>query len=249
MNDFLSGTLQTHWYGVSHRETFASAYASGGHIKNERGVLFLIHAEPMRAIRCDVALELFAYPRPRPLVKLPSSGFRFSLTLHNGSLEKLQWRLRFLSTRRQETPSSSDSPGIYSLSNSQTQRMDGRVVYDPLPWVNWQSRLVISYSTGNLAEGGHAALQQLSLRIRKKLRCTIQYVVYHVPSWTNRIYLYEPGLYQQFRFPVFSGSGNKFTIVSTLKLGRRLTLEAKGSINQKSEMKRWEADMQLRINF
>ena len=249
INDFLSGTLQTHWYGASHRETFASAYASGSHIENERGVLFLIHAEPMRAIRCDVALELFAYPAPRTQVKVPSSGYRFSVTLHNGSLEKLQWRLRLLNSSRQKTPLSFDHPEINPLANIQTQRIDGRVVYAPLPWITWQSRLVISYSPKNLAEGGHAALQQVTLRLRKKLRCTAQFVVYHIPSWTNRIYLYEPGLYQQFRFPVYSGTGNKFSIVFSLKLGRRLTLEARGSKTRESEKKRWEADMQLRLNF
>ena len=57
-------------------------------------------------------------------------------------------------------------------------------------------------------------------------------MVYHVPSWDNRIYLYEPGLFQQFSFPVLSGTGNKITLVTSVKAGKRLTLEARGSIDK-----------------
>ncbi len=84
-------------------------------IENEMGLLLFIHAEPFRGIRANVAVELYEYPSPRTMVKVPSSGFRFSLTLQNGSLEKLQWRLRFVNTSRQQTPSSSEDPGIRPL--------------------------------------------------------------------------------------------------------------------------------------
>lgn len=248
-NDFLSGTLQFHWYGASHRATFASAYASGSHIENEMGMLLFIHAEPFRRIRADMAMELFEYPAPRTLVKVPSSGFRFSLTLQNGSVEQIQWRLRLVNTKRQKTPSSYDGPGIRPLSNYANNRIDGRVVYGPHPRLAWQSRLVISFTPGTKAGLAHAALQHLSVQVHKSLKFTGQFVIYHVPSWDNRIYIHEPSLYQQFRFPVLYGTGNKISMLTSVKPGKRITLEARVSVVHESEKRIWETDLQLRLNF
>ncbi len=196
-----------------------------------------------------MTVELFEYPEARTLVKVPSSGFRLSLALQNGFQETLQWRFRMVNTSRQQTPSSTEQPGIRPLANIQNNRIDGSVVYGPVPWLTWQSRLVISYTPGNHAGYGHAALQQVTVRLKKRLKCTTQLVMYHVPSWDNRIYLYEPGLYQQFRFPVYSGTGNKISMVTSVKPGKGITLEVRGSVIRESEMERWEADMQLRLNF
>ncbi len=249
INDFLSGTLQIHFYGASQRGVFCSAYGSGSHIENEKGLLLVIHAEPYRGVRADMNLEYFEYPAPRALTRVPSSGFRLNLTLQNGSQEKFQWRIRIVHTTRQHTPSSTDHPGIPPISNIQNNRIDGRVVYGPLPWFSWQTRLVISYTPEYMSSYGFASVQQVTVRFNKWIKCTTQLVMFQIPSWDNRIYLYEPGLFQQFRFPVYSGSGNKFSLVNAVNLGKRITLEMRGSVIGGMEFKRWEVDLQLRLKL
>ena len=248
INDFLSGLAQIHWYEALRRETFSSAYASGSHVKNERGVLLVIHAEPFRGFRAEAALEFFSYPAPRSLVNVPSSGFRFSLSVQNGSREKLLWRLRMVNTSRQHSKAF-DHPGIRPLISMQNLRMDGRIIYMPVPWFTWQSRLDISLTPGKGEAVGHTALQQLTVRIKERLKCTTRLVLYNVPSWDNRIYLHEPGLYQQFKFPVYSGTGNKISILTSLKATKRINLEARFSLDRERERKRWEAEMQLRLKL
>ena len=248
INDFLSGLAQVHWYEVLRRETFSSAYASGSHVKNERGMLLMIHAEPFRGIRVETALEFFSYPAPRSLVNVPSSGFRFSLNVQNGSREKLLWRVRMVNTSRQQSKAS-DHPGIRPLNSMQTLRMDGRIIYIPVPWFNWQSRLDISFIAGKAEGLGHTALQQLTFRIKERLKFTTRLVLYNVPTWDNRIYLHEPGLYQQFKFPVYSGMGNKISVLTSLKATKRINLEARASLDRGIERKRWEAEMQLRLKL
>ncbi len=249
LNDFLSGTLQLHSYGADHRETFASAYASGSHIKNERGVLLLIHAEPFRAIRSDFALELFESPAPRTLVIVPSSGFRFMLTLKNGNHEPIHWRFRLVKTLRQITPASEVQAGIRPLAHIDNNRMDGRVVYKPFSGFTWQNRLVFSYSPGERSKRGHAILQQLTVRVKNRLRCTAQLVMYNIPSWDNRIYLYEPGLYQQFSFPVYSGTGHKISALISFHPSESIVFETKGTIVCESDEKKWELAMQIRVKL
>jgi hypothetical protein len=119
----------------------------------------------------------------------------------------------------------------------------------PTRWFSCQSRLVISFDPGKPGENGHAALQQLGIRFNKRFKFSTRLVLYRIPSWDHRIYLHEPGLYQQFRFPVYSGTGSKISIMASLKAGRRISLEAKGSVNREKEMKRWDAELQLRLDF
>ena len=248
INDFLSGLVQIHWYEALRRETFSSAYASGSHVKNERGVLLVIHTEPFREFRAETALEFFSYPAPRSLVNVPSSGFRFSLNVQNGSRGKLVWRLRMVNTSRQHSKAF-DHPGIRPLISMQNLRIDGRITYMPVPWFTWQSRLDISFTPGKAEGVGHTALQQLTVRIKERIKCTTRLVLYNVPSWDNRIYLHEPGLYQQFKFPVYSGTGNKISILTSLKATKRINLEARASLDRERERKRWEAEMQLRLKL
>jgi hypothetical protein len=73
--------------------------------------------------------------------------------------------------------------------------------------------------------------------------------MFHVPLWDNRICLYEPGLYQQFRFPVYSGTGNKFTMLTLMKATKRLSLEGMCSVIKKNGLEIWEAGFQLRLNI
>lgn len=248
INDFLSGLAQVHWYEALRRETFSAAYASGTHVKNERGVLLLIHAEPFRGFRTEAALEFFSHPAPRSLVNVPSSGFRFSINVQNGSREKLLWRLRMVNTSRQHSKAS-DHPGIRPLISIQNLRIDGRITYMPLPWFTWQSRLDISFAPGKAEGVGHTALQQLTVRIKERIKCTTRLVLYNVPTWDYRIYLHEPGLYQQFKFPVYSGTGSKISILTSLKATKRINLEARASLDRERVRKRWEAEMQLRLKL
>ena len=248
VNDFLSGTLQFHKYGLRHQEAFASAYAWGSQIANENGLLLLMQSEPFREIRADLSIQIYNYPAPCSQALVPSSGFRYKLALHNGVFEKLQWKFVLIKTSRQQTPSVNLS-GIRPLKSMQNSRIDGRISLSPIDRFTWQSRLVISYSPGKASELGHAALQQARLQLTKRLKCTVQLVIFNVPYWDNSICLYEPGLYQQFRFPVYSGTGNRFTLVTLMKATKGLSLEGKCSIIKKNGVGIWEAGFQLRLNI
>ena len=153
-----------------------------------------------------------------------------------------------VNTSRQQSKAF-DHPGIRPLISKQNLRIDGRIVYMPQPWFTWQSRLDISFTPGKAEGVGHTALQQLTVRIKERLKCTARLVLYNVPSWNHRIYLHEPGLYQQFKFPVYSGTGNKISILTSLKATKRINLEARFSLDRERERKRWDAEMQLRLKL
>jgi hypothetical protein len=260
-NDFLSGSLLFHGYGTTHRETFSSAYASGSHISNEKGMMMQLYAEPGRNLIADFSAELFGYPSSRYLTQVPSSGYRYSCTLQSTGPGKLQWRIRFVKKIWQQTPSSGRQ-GIRSLIQNQLTRADGRVDCQLSDMLKWQSRLVATFVSGDQAVPGYAALQQVGVNRPAWLKCTIQFVVFNIPHWDNRIYLYEPGLYHHFDFPVYSGRGQKLTMLVSLNPANSMILEGKisavsyhdrdqvGSGNDVVEgSRKFSTGLQLRFTF
>ena len=229
-NDFIQWILLFHHYGPSYQGFLSSSYASGSSISNEQGIAVGLHAEPGLLFTADFLLELFNYPSPRYLTRIPSTGYRYSCTFNNPGIKHLQWRFRILKKVWQTTPAT-NAIGLRPLKNSEVTRLDFRLIYDPELLLKWQSRLVVSLLSGeSKPTPGYAAVQQLSIHLRQSLTCTFQFVVFNVTDWDNRIYLYEPGLYYSFNFPVYYGTGQKVTSVISLKTGRRMTLAVKASM-------------------
>jgi hypothetical protein len=50
-------------------------------------------------------------------------------------------------------------------------------------------------------------------------------MVFNIPSWEQRIYVYEPGLYLRPRFPSVSGVGQKFTLAIRVSCWKHVVLE------------------------
>ena len=248
-SDFVQGGVLLHHYGTQYRGSNPSSYGSGSSIKNDQGVAFYVHAETGKFVTAEMTGELFRYPSPRYLTGVPSTGSRLDLTLGNPVNNMIQWRLRVVSKSMQTTPHD-ENGGIRPLQDSRVTRLDGRLIYIQSDRFNWQSRLVISfYSHQQDRSPGYAALHQITLGSSGKLKTTLQIVLFQVADWENRIYLYEPGLYYSFNFPVFYGQGQKTTLLLTLKPIRRITLSAKISAVTNREIPFWESALQLRANL
>ena len=261
-NDFLQGGILAHHYGTEYRGSLPSSYASGSHVENEQGVAFHLHMEPGRLLVADFTGEVFKYPSPRYQTVVPSSGNRIDLSLQNPGINQLQWRIRMVSKTWQTTPANGTT-GVRPTKKSRVTRFDWRLVYETGKHLKWQSRLVISLlSATQKPVPAYAALQQVHFQALSKVYCTVQFVLFHVNDWDNRIYLHAPGFYYSFSFPCYYGTGQKTTLLLTMKTIRRITLSAKvsgityhnrdtsGSGNDLVKGNRkWETGVQLRLNF
>ena len=261
-NDFLRGTLLAHRYGHKYRGSLPSSYASGSQVKNEQGVAFHLHMEPGRWLVADITGELFHYPFPRYQTLVPSHAYRMDLSLKNPGTNPLQWRIRIVSKTWQSTPVHG-TIGIRPLEQSRVTRFDGRLHHQTGTLLTWQTRLVISLlSTAQNPVPAYAAMEQANFQIRSFLHCSVQFVMFHVKDWENRIYLYEPGFYYSFSFPSYYGRGQKTTLLLTLKALKGITLSAKFStiyyphretLRSGNDLvmgnRLWETGIQLRLTF
>jgi hypothetical protein len=152
-------------------------------------------------------------------------------------------------------------PGLRPLRNQQFCRLDAQITCD-LRW-QWQSRLVVSTFSGSQDPyPAYAAVQQLSFRLLDQLRSTLQFVVFDVKDWSNRIYLYEPGPYYSFNFPSHYGTGQKTILVLTLQIFQKISLAAKAACTSYQHRKflgsgndlipgnkKWSLEMQVRLTY
>lgn len=248
-NDYIRGCLLVHHYGAEYRGSLPSSYGSGSHIRNEQGIAFHLHMETGKYIIAKLTGELFRYPLPRYLCDVPSSGYRLDLSLQNPTNKKLQWRARVVNKFWQKSPADLTSK-IRPLQDNRISRFDARLIYFHHDRFRWQSRLVLSYySQKQKSAPGYAALQQITLSTLKKFKVTAQFVLFQVSNWENRIYLYEPGFYYSFSFPAYYGSGQKTTLLFTLKPLKRFSVSAKVSGLLNHGNKQWETGIQLLLKL
>jgi hypothetical protein len=259
-NDFLKGMVLFHHYGREYGGSLPSAYASGSKIENETGLAVYLHLEPGRLVQVDFTGELFYYPGPRHLTLVPSYGQRYRLRLGNGTLSKFQWKIGVLRKLWQSTPEHS-LPGPRPLRTSDLTRLDIRVAGFQV--VQWQSRLLLSFlKESQTSYPAYAAAQQFSYQVFKQVNSALQFVVFDVQDWSNRFYLYEPGVYYSFNFPSLYGCGQKTTLVLSLKVLEKLSLASKiaftvyrhkknlGTANDLIPgNKKWSVEMQARLNL
>jgi hypothetical protein len=248
-NDFVQGNLLLHHYGAEYQGSLPSSYGSGSDIKNEQGLAFHLHVETGKLITAELTAEVFRYPMPRYLTRVPSGAYRLDLSMQNPGSQVLEWRARLYSKTWQTTPADENSR-IRPLQDHRVNRFDGQLIYNHHNLFKWQSRLVIGYSSKQFSPApGYAAVQQLTLASSGHLRASAQVVLFHVSDWENRIYLYEPGFYYSFNFPVYYGSGQKTTFLFTYKPTSGITVSSKLSVMTKSGSKKWDVGVQLRLNL
>lgn len=261
-SDFLQGLLLLHHYGITFRGIHPSSYASGSHIRNEEGISLHLLAEPGRRFKASFTCALFHYPSPRYLTGVPSTGFRNRYILQSAGKGSLQWKLQLEKKVWQKTPSG-DSTGSRSMITSARSRMSLQFRYTPLPAMQWQSRMILSLlSGGKRARPGYITYHQVRIHTSGDLTCTLRFLVFNVTDWDNRIYIHEPGLYYSFSFPAFYGKGQKVNSVISLKTGKKLTVAGTFSILSYADRdhigsgndlipgsRKWEAEIQLRLNF
>jgi len=261
-NDFIQGTLLIHCYGKGFKGSLPSSYASGSQVENERGVALYMHLEPGPAFMADVSAEIFQYPSPRYRSLVPFQAYRLTLTLQNPHTGKWHWRVRMLEKAWQSTPQGG-STGVRPLKESRLNRFDVRLIHTSSKHLSWQSRWLFSIlSPSKKPIPAFAAMLQAQIHATAHLQGSIQFVLFQVEDWENRIYLHEPAFYYNFSFPCYYGKGQKSTLLLTFKDIKKITLSAKISgiyyydrmesgsgLDLVDGNRIWETALQLRLNF
>lgn len=261
-SDFLSGLLLIHHYGPGYRGMFPSSYGAGGKVRNDQGLAWSLHLETDHFLVADCAIELFRFPAPGQQTSLPSLSYRYSCDLHNAGNQSHKWSVRAWK-RGWQHPGKTGASGAAPLEWLEVTRLDLQYRYVAGTDFQWKSRLIVSWYSESLGEDpGYVTAQQFTWTPFPFLKATLQMVHFRIADWENRIYLHEPGLLYQFRFPVCYGHGEKIAAVFTMKGGPRFTFswkiatliksaETSSSSYGRSDSwpRKWDLALQVRLRF
>ena len=143
-----------------------------------------------------------------------------------------------------------ESSAVPILQDFRISRFDWQWTYSIQERFRWHGRLVIGYLSGTGTQvPGYAAVQRVSIGNLRNLSATAQLVMFHVNDWENRIYLYEPGFYYSFSFPVCYGSGQRATFLVTIKPSTFLSISVKVTGVKANGNNNWETGVQLRLDL
>ena len=77
-------------------------------------------------------------------------------------------------------------------------------------------------------EMGYLLFQDLAYRpLNKKWSFSLRYVLFDTPSYSSRIYAYEPDVLYSFSVPIHYGEGQKYVAILSYKMKSKLTINFK----------------------
>ncbi len=225
-SDFLQGQILFHRYGTGYRGAYPAAYSAGSKVSKEQGIALHLRAETGRMLSAEFTMELYSFPAPRHQVIMPSFGYRYRLAIAGTGSSSADWHLRWNRRMKQTTPATG-TPGADPMVEKWTDRIELGWSLEPLEKVLWRYRLIGTFmNEENENQPGWAASQEAAVNTGDDIKIRLQWVAFRTGHWEKRIYIYQPGLYYSFQFPVCHGTGQRWTLVTSWKPGKNLTLSA-----------------------
>ncbi len=225
--DFLRGQLLIHRYGNHFRGAYPAAYSAGSRMAGEQGLALHIWAEPGNHLEASFTIELFHFTSPRHQLLLPGSVYKFCFSLGNPATSDSGWRIRWKRKISHSMPAVPGGTGIRPVSAAGIDRVELLWHFKHLEYLRCRYRLIGTFlHQEQVSNSGLAASMEAGVRAGKQIQFRMQTVVFRVGSWENRIYLYQPGLYYSFNFPVYNGTGHRTSLIFNWKPVNRLTVSA-----------------------
>ena len=248
-SDFLQGQFLFHRYGTGYRGAYPAAYGAGSKVSAEQGIALHLHAETGLGLTAQFTLELYSFTAPRHRVKTPSFGYRYRLAISGTESYSADWQLKWTRQLKQTTPEAGH-PGTDPMVEKCIDRIELGWSLEPLEKFLWRYRLIGTFMNGGKdTQPGWAASQEATLNTGENIKIRVQWVAFRTGPWEKRIYLYQPGLYYSFHFPVCHGTGQRFTLVSSWKPGRALTLSAAVTRSAWKDPERAETRLEIQARW
>lgn len=194
-------------YSPRYVSFYANAFREGSKVNNEKGVYLGLNFNAIENWSFYTYLDSYKFPWLKYNTKGPSFGWDFYLNaIYKGWKQvKLYGRLKSES----QLNSTKSSIRIEQSWEDNHLRMKN----------GWEMNL---FSSEDPLTSGWFLFQDFGVNLwKEKVNMDLRYALFFTPNWNNRIYVYEKDLYQNFSFPVFSGSGQRFFLLTSIKLNER----------------------------
>lgn len=215
----LSTQLLHRYYSPFFYSLLGQSFSEGGHIQNENGLYLGIHYTPFANLILNAYCNYAYFPYPKPQAFMPSHAWDFFCS----AIYRLQNFSFLVRYRRKEKQR--NYPHKHLIYPQTTDRARLSISYEEDKW-NTTSNFDVSFYNFNKQSRGWMFSQTGSYQTNQfRLFGSINY--FHTNDFQSRIYTYERGLLYQFSFPMFYGTGFRYSIGGKINLGTHMMLQGK----------------------
>ena len=214
----ISNTVQVSLVGRSYARELNPRYTAGlseGSNSNEHGLYLGTSLLPAKGWRLSAYIDLFRFPWMRYGIYSPSNGRDLLLLSEHSLTPRVSAQLRLRHKQRATNLSGSHTgatPVVQRTSNSARLQLTCSVSRA----LSLKSGLYLNMqSTDSSArETGFALAQDVAYKPQHlPLQISARFAIFDTPSWSTRIYTYEPDMLYSFSVPAFYSRGARAMVL------------------------------------
>lgn len=199
------------YYSPKYDTFYANAFSESTRTNNETGVYTGVEARPFRYWKIAFYADSYRFMWLKYGVNAPTTGQDYLLQADYSPKRNLfmNWRLKLETKEKNNSEQTINFPVKYTKAALRYQ-----LTYN---FGNFSTKnlIEVNYSDSAKSDGkiGFAAYQDLSYSFRKiPFSIDLRYLLFDVPDYDNRLYLYEKDILYAFSIPMYSGSGTRFYV-------------------------------------
>ncbi|MBN1198593.1 MAG: hypothetical protein JXA23_04505, partial [Bacteroidales bacterium] len=213
-------------YQPEYQNPFATAISQNSLTANEQGIFLRLQTQFLPKMTISGYADLFRFPWLRYQVHSPSDGFEAGLSVHYQASSYWFCSLRY-GIKQGEVNSAFSESKIPPLTKECRNDLKAEVNLSPIPILTLRSCLALrNYRiAGQQRVWGYLGGQDITIRIPGVFRVIrLNYLLFDIPYYHARIYLYEPDLLYSFSAPAISGRGIRMVFLLQAGIFRKVDL-------------------------
>lgn len=211
-------------YPAAYVNPRARAFGQQSSNTNESGLYAALQAELHPKLTVSVYADLYRYPWLRYQSSRPTRAVEFGLQLSSPLTKTCNFNARYYYSKNSSNSSLEDS-NSEKIVEAGRQNLRFTIDWIPLPEISLKSRVEVNLTTGDeqAVRTGYLICQDIHYRPEKfPVGAILRYSLFDIPTYGERIYIYEPDVLYGYAVPAFYGKGMRFCLLVNGKVNRHL---------------------------
>ena len=214
------------------------AFGEQSNVRNEQGFYAAMQMDINSSWKWSCYADFFRYPKPSYYSYSPLIGRDYLVQINHNINKSFNSYLRF--QWENKTIETNQGVGLAQIENQAQLKIQFQSKYNISNYI-FKNRIVWNRVE---KENGYLFLQDLAYKpFDSKWSFTLRYVLFDTPSYSSRIYAYEPDVLYSFSVPLHYGEGQRYVALISYKMKSRVTVNFKYAQSQFFDLRPIKGDI------
>ncbi len=231
-------TLAVRDYQPQYQNLYSNAFGQQSLNSNEQGLYASMNAAVHPKITLSGFLDYFRIPWLKYRVDGPSYGLESGVLINWLTGRNVSIAIRYLHKKYLTNGAASDDQNLHKLTNYESNGYQFGVNWTHDPRFNFKTRFDIKEVVvpDGKNDFGYLISQDFHFNADKWLSgMAIRFALFDIPTYSTRIYIYEPEVLYGYSVPAYQGKGLRCCTVLKFKILKRATFWVRGGITWYSD--------------